>query len=451
MLLDESALLHDMRRWIASDDVAMSARLRIVATLYRHGNMRLRGIVPRLSGVNPVDAKQFLDELEVQGVCRRFRGQWSLTHEAVICCRALGLVTDEEFAVRLRHASEFVAQDVIPRLPDPHVRHFEWRFSIGGLKKLAAQTYADAPFLFGESIGALNAPLFGLFAWKLGITGHISIYDRNEKILDLASAVSNDSIHTSYFDASVPATMVLKGQHRLVVMDPPWFPEFYARYVGLLQSIIRHPARIYALVQPQLTQPCTLQERSSILRTFLDHNFVLVDYLPESVGYQLNQFEQVTFTAQKLTVKGEWNVGDVCVMHSMRPSSVPPSDGDDIPVDEWIDYHIGAQVVSVKREALTPTTQEAQPRFTLACGNGAFPSLSAKDAREFEFNVWTSRNRVFATNRVDLVHAVCSTLQDGTMGAGGVLEWLRNARFTEAEAKLMVSELCSGGAAQPAD
>ncbi|WP_369252393.1 hypothetical protein [Geodermatophilus amargosae] len=265
--------------------------------------------------------------------------------------------------------------------PELHALLYEWYFTYDTANSLARVVTAEA-----RSVACIGTPTIAS-----------TIADRTERTLlvdadpgvfqrfPTLASIGNVSI------AELAQSVPLAASSDAAVLDPPWYVNDILRWLSFATKYIRPGGSLYFVLFPELTRPSARSERQTILA----HASRLgkVEHIESALTYSTPLFELEALAAVGCPDPGDWRAADLVIITDVAPHKAwqPPVTthlGD----KGWSTHVLGEQVVKLK------TSPNGDPGDILSPVRGAvdnvLTSVSERDARRQEVDLWTSRNRV---------------------------------------------------------
>jgi hypothetical protein len=302
-------------------------------------------------------------------------------------------LTEVARAARGRHPLELLARGEVafapetghyrPPLysPELHILDSEWYFTSESSALLGAMLAQDRPCLIGTPTVALHMPL-----------ADFTLVDRSPYVLDRFPSIQRTRVR----NVDVHRWEVEPGSGA-VLLDPPWyFPEF-GRWLDIAMRTVEIGGVVVLPLLGEQTRPTAEQERDRVLE-FLEATG-RVEVLREAVGYEIPVFEARALSAAGVALSGPWRRADVAIAHVSRrprgPLRVPVFRVDDrLGEPVWTTFLIGAQVVKVRFQQSGSLAGDALLEPVDGVGGFTLDSVSRRDPRIDQVDIWSSRNRV---------------------------------------------------------
>ena len=159
---------------------------------------------------------------------------------------------------------------------------------------------------------------------------------------------------------------------------------------------------------PEGTRPTALQDRLSLIKFCRRISLEVVEDARLALGYETPFFEANALSAAGLHgVPANWRRGDLIVIRKMAEGRRPQAPGSHRKQD-WQELSIGRMRLFVRRSAC-PSSSLAKTLDPVVRG-AILPSVSRRDIRRRNAQVWTSGNRIYASDRPDLILAASTRL-----------------------------------------
>lgn len=310
--------------------------------------------------------------------------------------------------------------------PELHPLDFEWYFT----SECAAQI-ADLLTAQPGDILCLATPTVASAVARRGRS--VTLLDHNPLIkLRLAPSPSNlefvlcdlyDSLKT---DRSFP----------VVFFDSPWYLEPLSYWLWQASQAVSMGGTIAFSLFPPLLRPGAENERSKILAQASTIGEVTVQ--EEMLSYETPLFEQKALSRSGIRLTTSWRRADLVLIRVEHTSAAKPAKVGTGP-DEWESFLIGRQVVKLRKQTRGDADLFLAPLDGL--GDYVFPTVSLRDSRRSQIDLWTSRNRVARVGQRALVAYVLGCLATG-MRAADVAKLPRVSSLTLADREEVLTNLC---------
>lgn len=265
----------------------------------------------------------------------------------------------------------------------PHPLDFEWRFTEPTTSKLwqLARELVDPQ----EGIALLGVPsLAARAADSLVWEGQVVFFDKNTP--DIGRSVT--SLKLREFDVLRDLPPELKAA--LVFADPPWYESESLGFLWCASAICRPGAYVALSVPPVETRPGIKEERARIERAAMSFGLRLSRVIPSALRYETPFFEANAMRAAGTPMPFEWRTGDLALyVREHGPLGTRPA----LPAEDcWTERTIGHSRIRLRADN---STGPGSPILRPLIPGDVLPSVSRRDLRRDQANVWTSGNRIF--------------------------------------------------------
>jgi hypothetical protein len=195
----------------------------------------------------------------------------------------------------------------------------------------------------------------------------------------------------------------------VVVLDPPWYADFIRPMLAAAAYSCRVGGYILISLPPSGTRATALQDRVDLVRLCGRLSLHVVEEEHLALTYETPFFEANALAAAGLPgIPCEWRRGDLVVIRKMadcpRPSAINPQRK-----RTWQELTVGSMRLFVRQNALWPTLPSRVLNSIIP--GDVMPLVSRRDSRRRKADVWTSGNRVFASDRTDLIVAAANGIE----------------------------------------
>jgi hypothetical protein len=253
--------------------------------------------------------------------------------------------------------------------PEPHPLDFDWRFTATAARLLARSVSKRSLIL------CVGAPSVASLLENWGV--EVLLVDRQPVHL-VQAKVSVD-----------PGTdEPLPHSFSVAVVDPPWYPEVYRRWLAWTAAHIKEGGELLASLWAPETRPSAVEERREVLKWITSWADVDVD---EGVlRYVTPAFEEEAFAIRGLPPPDkEWRRGDLL---RIRPVATPGLPQPLVAEENWVrfvfnDYQLALRIVAgdTRASRLLPVPGAV---------GWIWPSVSRRAPGRGKIDLWSSRNEV---------------------------------------------------------
>jgi hypothetical protein len=282
--------------------------------------------------------------------------------------------------------------------PELHPLDFEWYFTKKTSEDLAEDLSKQA-----EEVLCLSAPTVAAAVSRL--QRRVVLVDHNPMILH---RVKGDMRFLQFIIADIANPLPLKDHFDAVFFDAPWYPEFVSLWLWRASQLVRAGGLIAFALFPPLLRSTAKTERDRILNQASQLGPIEVQ--EAALLYDTPLFEQEAMAQSGLVMTSGWRRADLAVLRVTNTPERSAATAITIsqPEEIWDSFLIGTQVVKLRHNIGN------KGDFILApvegCTDYVLPSVSRRDPRRKQIDLWTSRNRVARVGRRDMVSWILEDL-----------------------------------------
>lgn len=253
--------------------------------------------------------------------------------------------------------------------PEPHPLDFDWRFTATTVWLLSHLAAVRNPAL------CVGVPSVARVLEKRGI--EVLLVDR-QPMQPVRAKVSADPST----DAPLPLSF------SVAVVDPPWYPEIYQRWIAWAATHVRDGGELLASLWTPETRPAGADERREVLEWITSWADVEVE--KGALGYVTPAFEEAAVMAREI-VPGdpEWRKGDLLLI---RPSTTPALPPPVATRESWVRFVFNDYQLAL-RVGVGDTRRSRLLAVPGAIG-WVWPSVSRRTPGRERIDLWSSRNEV---------------------------------------------------------
>lgn len=279
-------------------------------------------------------------------------------------------------------------------LPLPHPLDFEWRFSKETSRALLEYTHD----LMGANGEALLFGTPGLALECLDVDrGRVSFIGENNVVTRRLMRLRDATRHT--LDIRLCTSGIVANSADVIVVDPPWYLDFVRPMLSAAAVSCREGGYLLVSLPPEGARSNGAAERERTLRFAERVGLRLETTHPLSLTYATPFFEANALAAHGIHVPHDWRRGDLVLMRKVgapRRSFSMAS----VRRDRWVEVEIDRMRLFVRREGAGGDI--AGMLRSLTPGD-VLDAVSRRDPIRTRASVWTSGNRIFATDNPDAV------------------------------------------------
>jgi hypothetical protein len=355
----------------------------------RENERTFTGLLDRLPGVYPQVALESLDRLARHGRIDRSLSDTLSTQ-----------------AYTLEH-QQLTGNSLLPL---PHPLDFEWRFtrdSSTTLLQLGAELAPKA-----SAILLLGTPGVAATALSFPIRQPV-VFIGEDNIVTRRLIALNDATDQPLLIRLCHVAPSFRGAG-VVILDPPWYMDFLRPMFAAAAAACQHSGNVVASIPPIGARPSAMDDRDAIFKFASRVGLEPLDIRPLGVRYDTPLFERNALRVSGISAPPQWRRGDVAIFQKVREPERP------IPIGvarrpRWQEVSIGRMRLFIRRDQVSSSGSTGLIRLL---DDDVLPSVSRRDPRRRQAHVWTSGNRIFATDNTHLVFeaAMAYHATDATVG-----------------------------------
>ena len=340
------------------------------------------------SGLDPIQIAEILSELKSEGRLEKKDSMWVIPDSKKPLTLAFQDKDPHTYLKKYMGHFDF--------LKVPHPLDFEWRNSKHSLNYLTNQMIRlTAP---NDSVLILGMPTLFANIYERDVTQSVTLVERNKPIIHgLKKFVNHKAkIHDADIFKIAPEKL---GIYHFVVMDPPWYSEHFYQFVWLAARCLEVGGILAISIPPINTRPDIDIERLSWFQFCQQQGLCLENLFANHLEYTMPFFEFNAFRAGGIkNILPFWRKGDFAIFkkikeqHSERKQYEEKASG-------WIEKEI--DTIRIRIKPGEKDKGEAFSYVSLVKGD-ILPTVSSRDPRRNEANVWTSGNRIFKVSNPTL-------------------------------------------------
>ena len=288
-------------------------------------------------------------------------------------------------------------------LPLPHPLDFEWRFAEETCRAMLAAA-ADMT-REGETILLYGTPGLAYAAMSLPVRSRRVVFAGAETAVTRRLAQLNRA-------AGGPISMVVGSRLAVdsasaVLVDPPWYGDYFQPMLRSVARLCRVDGYVLASLPPAGVRPGIVDERIA-LDEFAERQGLQRESLEElAIRYETPFFEANALEAVGVLAPAVWRRGDLAVY---RRREGPVVKGVPERSDEWVEVEIDGVRIRVRPHS--DSAGGTEDLDSLIPGD-VLPSVSRREPRRAQANVWTSGNRIFRAANPMVVLEAAHACRDG--------------------------------------
>jgi hypothetical protein len=358
-------------------------------------------ISKNLNGLDPIQLKEALEELEKNDILSKRSDMWSMREKKK--SPTLNLLSEDPQLYLKKYMGYFEF------LKMPHPLDFEWRNSTASLNYLINEVQKMNSI--NDRILFLGMPTLFATACIKDIPQKVTLVERNKPIVRGLSKLNIDKKRFQILEADIfivePKTI---GKYYNVYMDPPWYSPHFYQFMWLAAQCVEVGGVIGISLPPINTRPNIDKERIEWFSFCQQHGLCLENLYAQKLHYAMPFFEFNAFrSAGVQDILPFWRKGDLALFRKVHTESLPRPVLDETK-PEWVEKEMDTVRIRVKVEN---NSDSEELKITHLIKGDILTTVSTRDQRRNEANVWTSGNRIFRVSNTNKFLQLLSFIDNG--------------------------------------
>jgi hypothetical protein len=275
----------------------------------------------------------------------------------------------------------------------PHPLDFEWRFTDKTVINLAKYCLSISDP--GDSIGLLGVPsLFRLVQYN-NLNRKFFLFDKNPVEQEVRVEFSR-CIPCDLGDYKINCCSIAK----IVLMDSPWYPEYNRAFLWNATKICKEYGLILMVTPKEGTRPNIKEEWREILNFSKQIGLGYLGESPENIVYDAPYFERNALKAAGiLNFPRDWRQANLSVFEKREERSTQQPT-----ITETVWHNDSNSGIRVRKSQ--DNNDFHDPRLIPIVPNDILPTVSRRDPRRKQAQVWTHGNRIFDCKGTNVLHKI---------------------------------------------
>ncbi len=333
------------------------------------------GLVRALPGVHPNDVANILSDQQQKSLIASRQGE-----------NALHVLAEDD-------------------LPAPHPLDYDWRFTEATKVLLLERMSIHLPFQ--GSITLLGVPtLFAKLRYSFPDSTVTLADSSSESIFVLSEKCGSEGLF--FCDLLKDPLPQIKAD--VVIADPPWYPEHFEAFIWAASQILCIGGHLLLCGPNSGTRPGAEAEWRQIQDYAHSVGFELSSF-EDSLRYETPPFEQnALYAAGHPPISTDWRSGRLAtfVLRSVPVAERPVKHSG---LSKWTDHRIQGVRWRIRHKE---SAEVAAPQLRPLVEGDILNSVSRRDSRRSQIDVWTSGNRIFGCADTCILNLVIEALAIGT-------------------------------------
>jgi hypothetical protein len=382
------------------DDLLDALSLRI-CNLIRFSSLDFNELLSLTWGISPPDLEEALSKLIDDSIIARKGNHYQLIEHKRFTLIPNTYPENKQFINAAKKTETFIS-----KLPIPHPHDFDWRFSVKGIRSFVEHILSYHHT--NHSIGVIAAPTLYSFLRYLNHFPMLSLIERSEIMVESIRTEFGDASGVMCHDLQYPWPSRIMNEFDCIVMDPPWYQNYYELFLLRATEILAPAGLIHTAFFPPFTKTHAINERSAILSFAHNRGLHLIELKSGCIEYESPQFERQAFTIDGCEACNNWRKGDIVSLYfGMKYDREHVFQ---VETGDWREFIVGRSKVKVrddgrKYEAPELTTVEKDSPF-LSSIKRSYPG------REL-IGLWTSCQQAYKVKGAYVVSKMLDCILDG--------------------------------------
>lgn len=340
-------------------------------------------------GLDPIEISSVLGELKSDGKILEKDSMWVIPEDKKPLTLAFQDKEPDTYLKKYMGHFEF--------LKVPHPLDFEWRNSKHSLNYLTNQMLKiTSP---NDSVLILGMPTLFANICERDVTQPITLVERNKPIIHGLKKFVNHK--AKIHDANIFTTSPEKlGTFQCIFMDPPWYPEHFFQFVWLAGRCLPLGGTLAISIPPINTRPDIDIERMAWFQFCQQQGLIIENLYANHLEYTMPFFEFNAFRAAGIqNILPFWRKGDFVIFKKIKDQHTERKTYEE-KASGWVEREYQSIRIRLK---LDENEENTDFSFRSIVKGDILPTVSSRDPRRNEANVWTSGNRIFKVSNPSLL------------------------------------------------
>lgn len=286
--------------------------------------------------------------------------------------------------------------------PELHPLDYEWHFTDDSAEYITQTLMASRP----TRVLCLGAPTVAQAIGRIG--GSACLVDRNPLVFERLRQRGIDAL-VDFVRLDLLVEAPRQSGFPAVFLDPPWYADDIIFWLSRAAKASQEGAVIAFPLFRSLLRPEAQDERKVILA--FASRFGSVEVLGGAVSYRTPLFEREALGRSGVSLTDPWKMADLVLVSQVADPGGPPPNTPRVE-DRWETFVIGSQVIKLRhRTTAADSSPVVEP--IAGCLDYILPTVSRRDPRRPDIDLWTSRNRVARVRNSPVVAGLLHKLEEG--------------------------------------
>jgi hypothetical protein len=342
-----------------------------------------------LNGLDPIQLKESIEKLEDNAKLQKRGDLWTVKEKPNAQTLNLHSENPQLYLKKYMGYFEFLKM--------PHPLDFEWRNSTASLNYLINQVQEMNSV--NDKILFLGMPTLFATACIKDIPQKVTLVERNKPIVKGLRRLNSDKERFQIIEANIFKVVPTDiGKYYSIIMDPPWYSPHFYQFMWLASQCIEVGGIVGISLPPINTRPNIDKERIEWFSFCQRQGLCLENLYAQKLHYAMPFFEFNAFRAAGIKdILPFWRKGDLALFRKVHTDFQERPKLDEERRD-WEEREVDTVRIRIKIEKVEEKPKELKISHLIK--GDILPTVSTRDKRRDNANVWTSGNRVFKVNNV---------------------------------------------------
>lgn len=374
-----------------------------ILSLINFGPRSFERILEETWGVSPADLNHALSGLKADGQIVLRGNQYEINGSRR---KSLQNITIDHINKKLSQTDKKVTS-FLASLPIPHPHDFDWRFSVPGIR--AFVTHLLAYHNINHSICVISAPTVYAYLRLLNSFPLLTLVERSEDTVESIRDSFGDAAGVRSHDLQYPWPPGFIGEFDCVIMDPPWYQDYYELFLLRATEILAPGGIIHTAIFPPFAKTHALAERSAIFSFAHNRGLHLIALKSGILEYDSPEFERKAFSVDGFEPKLNWRRGDIATF--FLGVKYGRERVYQVETGKWREFRIGRSKLKIRTEEVV--SYEPPLIESVEEGSPYLSSVSRKHIRRENIGLWTSCQQAFKIKGASVIIMMVECLLEG--------------------------------------
>lgn len=294
------------------------------------------------------------------------------------------------------------------KLPASNPEYFQWWFTLETLEVVAERIHDQVS---SKSIKCLciGVPTVAAYLGSCGVD--VTLLDIDDDIISEFKELYASKCSGIKYDVQSSLYDRLRNHYDIVIIDPPWYPNYYQEFFNRAIDALKEGGLIFAPLGQVNTRENMSKQRHDLIQKMYQSGHELVSIESSSLKYSIPLFEEEVLRneSEKLGEEGNkmeikpWRSADLALFKINGNNLITLEDDGEVSFSQG---HISIHSVKRSRTSIRffskdVGTFESEP--TVCTPIDEYSNTFSKKDKVRKFNVWNSNKEAFAVQDFSLV------------------------------------------------